>query len=110
MYNFEKCSMQILAAKHGFAKNSLIRGLGLSGRMGAENETEVVMEYSKLIVKVAEQEGVSPFEEEREMRLAIEAGLSSPDPVVREFWELIPWEGAVPTPRELIGFLAGVRI
>lgn len=102
--------MRVLAAKYGFAKNSLFQSLGLSGRMGAENETEVVMEYSELIVKVAEQEGVSPFEVDREMRLAIEAGLSSPDPVARQFWTQIPREGAVPTPRELIGFLAGVRI
>lgn len=68
------------------------------------------MEYSELISKVAEQEGVSPFEVEREMRIAIEAGLSNPDPVARQFWAQIPRIGTAPTPRELLAYLTGVRI
>lgn len=40
------------------------------------------------------------------MEKAVLAGLGSPDPAVRERWKRIPCKGDVPTPEELIFYLA----
>ena len=61
----------------------------------------------KYILKlVAEQNGVSPEEVRTEIAAAIQAGMESADVSARRQWAQIPKEHAVPTPEEVITYLA----
>ncbi len=61
----------------------------------------------KYILKlVAEQNGVSTEEVRTEIAAAIQAGMESADVSARRQWAQIPKEHAVPTPEEVIAYLA----
>jgi len=58
--------------------------------------------------KVAAQSGMSFAEVRRETQLAIAEAMANPDAEVRKFWEAIPRAGIIPTPEELITYIAGI--
>ena len=61
----------------------------------------------KAINVIAKQEGISAEAVLAEMRAAMDEGLQSSDPAVREMWGRIPCKGETPEPEELIAWLAG---
>ena len=64
------------------------------------------LKYSKMIRQIAKQEGVHPEVVYAEMQAAIEAGYSSPDPEVQEYWRKIAPDGEVPTPEKYIEIIS----
>ena len=58
------------------------------------------------IKKIAMREGITVEEVRTEMKKAMMIGLCSPDPSVREQWKKIPCKGDIPTPEELIIYMA----
>lgn len=55
---------------------------------------------------IARNNGTTVEKVKTHIKLAILSGLSNPDPVVQARWKKIPCEGELPTPEELIAFLA----
>ncbi len=50
-----------------------------------------------------------PFEELREeIVLAIATAMDNPASGAREFWKSVPRSGIVPTPEELVAYIAGI--
>ena len=62
--------------------------------------------YSKVIKKIAAQEGVSEEIIYSEMQKAITEGYNNPDPAVQAQWRKIVPDGTVPSPEKLIKMLA----
>jgi len=60
----------------------------------------------KAIEKIAEREGISPQDVRREIEKALLIGWCNSDPAIRENWRHIPCKGDMPTPEELIIYLA----
>lgn len=60
----------------------------------------------KAIRRIAMRERVTVEEVHKQMKLAILAGLCNQDSAVQARWKKIPCEGEVPTPGELIAYLA----
>ncbi|MDO4567419.1 MAG: sporulation initiation factor Spo0A [Clostridia bacterium] len=60
----------------------------------------------RAIRQLAMREGVTVEEVRRQMALAILAGLSDQDAAVQARWKKIPCKGEIPTPEELISYLA----
>lgn len=58
------------------------------------------------IKKIAMREGITVEEVRAEMKRAMLIGLCSKDPAVRERWKRIPCKGDIPTPEELIVYMA----
>ena len=58
------------------------------------------------IKNIAERDGVSVDYVRKQMQLAMLNGLSSTDPQIKGYWSSIPRRGEVPTPEELIIFIA----
>lgn len=58
------------------------------------------------IRKIALREGITVEEVRIEMKKAMLIGLCSQDPAIRERWKKIPCKGDVPTPEELIIYMA----
>lgn len=58
------------------------------------------------IKKIAMQEGVTVEEVRKEMKEAMLIGLCSQDSAVVEKWKQVPCKGDVPTPEELIAYIA----
>lgn len=71
-----------------------------------------MMEQSRQIMaaialkRIALREGKTTAEIREEIRKAILIGLCSQDPRVKAYWKRIPCEGMVPTPEDVILFLA----
>ena len=61
---------------------------------------------AKAIERVAIKNGVSVAEVRREMELAIDEAISSPEPAARSFWEPYIKSGTKPTPEEFIAIVA----
>lgn len=61
----------------------------------------------KAINKIAQQENKSASEIRRDIQKAMLFGLCSQNPCVQDYWKRIPCEGAIPSPEEVILFLAG---
>jgi len=57
--------------------------------------------------EIARRNGVTAETVRREIKLAMLAGMCSQDPKVQEKWKSIPCEGEVPTPEEMISYIAG---
>lgn len=57
--------------------------------------------------EVALQNHTTVEEVREEIKLAMLAGLCNPDPSVQKRWKEIPCAGEVPTPEELITYIAG---
>ena len=55
---------------------------------------------------VAKKYGVSIEEVKREIDLAIESAQNHPNKEAQAFWDSIPREGNMPTPEEVIMFIA----
>ena len=64
------------------------------------------IDAEKAIRSIAMREGVTTEEVRKQMKLAMLAGLCSQDPVVQARWKIIPCKGEVPTPEELITYIA----
>lgn len=70
------------------------------------------MEKKKLRVaenalrQIAMREGKTISEVRKEIQKVMLIGLCSQDSKVKEYWKRIPCEGEVPTPEEIIAFLA----
>lgn len=62
---------------------------------------------TRALEAVAMKEGVTVSEVKKEIQKAMLIGLCSQDPAVQAYWAKIPREGEVPTPEEVILFLAG---
>ena len=60
----------------------------------------------KAIRMIAMREGVTAGEVRKEMERAMLAGLCSQDPAIQARWKKIPCKGQVPTPEELITYIA----
>lgn len=58
------------------------------------------------IQAIAMEEGMTAAEARKQMELVICAGLCSQDPAVQARWRRIPSKGEVPTPEELIAYIA----
>lgn len=56
---------------------------------------------------VAIRNGTTVEAVRKEIKLAMLAGLCNPDPSVQKRWKEIPCAGEVPTPEELITYIAG---
>lgn len=56
--------------------------------------------------QLAKRRGVSVEEVRKQIELAIQVGLMNPDPNVQLYWTKIPHKGSVPTPEEVVVFLA----
>ena len=55
---------------------------------------------------VAIRDGTTVYEVRKEIKLAMLAGLCNTDPAVQTKWKEIPCAGDVPTPEELITYVA----
>ena len=62
--------------------------------------------YSEIIQKIAEQDGVSEEEVCEKMKLAISIGFNNLDPRVQEFWRRVAPDGEMPTPEQFIKIIA----
>lgn len=62
---------------------------------------------SRIIQKLAKQEGVSEHKIIREMEKAIQIGFNSTDPEIQDFWKEMPTCGK-PSPAELIACIASL--
>lgn len=60
----------------------------------------------RAIQELAIREGKTVEYIRSQMKLAMLSGLCNPDPKVQENWKRIPCKGEVPTPEEIITFLA----
>ena len=60
----------------------------------------------RAIRELAFREGKTEDYIRQQMKLAMLAGLCSQDPDIQENWKKIPCKGEVPTPEELITYLA----
>lgn len=64
------------------------------------------VDAEKAIRHIALQQGITVEEVRKQMKLAMLAGLCSQDADVQARWKKIPCKGEVPTPEELITYLA----
>ena len=64
------------------------------------------IDAEKAIRIIAMREGVTVEEVRNQMKLAMLAGLCNQDPAVQARWKKIPCKGGLPTPEELITYLA----
>lgn len=55
-----------------------------------------------IIEKVAKEFGTTPDEVRKEMTIAIQAGMSNPDPKVQASWKRMFPDGKEPTPEQFI--------
>ena len=60
----------------------------------------------KALKKLAKQKGISEKEVRREIEIAIEEAMKSPEPQEQAFWKSIPHKGEQPTPEEVIAYIA----
>lgn len=60
------------------------------------------------IRKIAADSGESVESVRRNIQLAMVNGLASADPDVQRFWQSVPHEGELPTPEELILYIAEI--
>ena len=64
------------------------------------------MKIKNVIKKVAKQHGVSCERVRKDIKEAIQVGMASDNPTVRENWRKISKNGREPTVEEVIAFLA----
>lgn len=64
------------------------------------------IDAERAIRTLAMQEGKTVEYIRSQMKLAMISGLCNPDPQVQANWKKIPCKGEVPTPEELITYLA----
>lgn len=56
--------------------------------------------------KIAQENGVTIFEVRREIEKAIEEGMKSAEPSAIHFWHSVPRQGEIPTPEEVVLYMA----
>lgn len=64
------------------------------------------VDAEKTICEIANKKGTTVEEIRREIKLALLAGMCSHDPEVQAKWKKVPCQGSVPTPEEVIAYLA----
>ena len=64
------------------------------------------IDAKKAIQIIARNNGTTVEKIRTHIKLAMLSGLSNPDPVIQARWKKIPCKGELPTPEELITFLA----
>lgn len=62
---------------------------------------------TRALEAVAMKEGVTVSEVKKEIQEAMLIGLCSQDTAIQAYWAKVPCEGEVPTPEEVILFIAG---
>lgn len=60
----------------------------------------------KALIKLAQQNGVSEEAVRREIEFAITEAMKNPEPKAQAFWKSIPHKGELPTPEEVIVYIA----
>lgn len=63
-------------------------------------------EITKILRRIALENGVSVSEVRKEIQIAIEAAMSNPDPAVQAEWKAMSHNGQIPSPEEVIIYLA----
>jgi hypothetical protein len=76
------------------------------GKKKSRNKTAKRIIAENAVRKIAEREGVSTEYVRKQMQIAMINGLCSTDPKVKAFWASVPREQEVPTPEELIIYIA----
>ena len=61
-------------------------------------------DYEKLIRIIADKNGVTPGDVEREMQTAIDEGMKSRDPAIRKTWAKLSPSGRKPSPKDVIEY------
>jgi len=61
---------------------------------------------TKILRQVALENGVSLSEVRKEIQSAIDAAMSNPDPAVQAQWKAMSHNGQIPSPEEVIIYLA----
>ena len=64
------------------------------------------IDVAKAVRLIAKREGITVEAVRREMSLAMRVGLCSQNPKIQARWKKVPCRGKVPTPEELIAYLA----
>ena len=64
------------------------------------------IDAARAIQIIAMKEGVTVEEVRKQIKLAMFAGLCSQDPAVQARWKKVPCKGELPTPEELITYIA----
>lgn len=59
-------------------------------------------DYRRMLMNIAEMEGVTLEEVERALQIAIDTGYDNPDENVKKVWAKIPCKGERPTVQEVI--------
>ena len=67
---------------------------------------KTIKDAERALREVAQQNNTTLEEVKKEIRLAMLAGLCNTDPAVQARWKDIPCAGEVPTPEELIAYVA----
>lgn len=60
------------------------------------------MNINEIIKQVAKAHNATPEEVHSEMKSALEAAFKNKDPKTQKEWEKIPYQGAHPTPEDVI--------
>lgn len=64
------------------------------------------MKTKKILLQIAENNGVGVIEVRRNIEEAIEIGWNNPDPKVQAYWKQIPCKKAKPTLDEVVEYLS----
>ena len=64
------------------------------------------IDAAKAIQRIAKKEGITGEAVCKEMKFAMLVGLCSQDPEIQARWGKVPCKGEIPTPEELITYLA----
>lgn len=70
---------------------------------GGDTVSEV--NFEKVLEIIGQQHGISKEQVRAEMELAMEEGMSNPDPMVQMRWKFIPRKGDKPTLEEFAEYL-----
>jgi len=60
----------------------------------------------KIMMRIAAENHTTVAEVRREISIAIEEGMNSPDPEIQKKWRAMSRTGEIPTPEEAIHFLS----
>ena len=62
--------------------------------------------FEEILTVIARKHHSTVDDVRREMEIALQEGLSNPDPVIRAQWARIPSKGPTPTLEELVTYIA----
>ena len=62
--------------------------------------------FNDILAVIAMKHHTTVEDVRREMEIALQNGLSNPDPAIRAQWAKIPSKGSIPTLEEFVSYLA----